>query len=363
MRNLSHKLKLIIFLTSLFVFTSATSNSNIVKAESEIYFFYGDGCPHCTEVHNYFDEQNIYNRYPIDQREIYFNRDNALLFTELMSNLGIAPQKSGVPTAVIGNKALIGSLPIIENFEIEADKYLNDEIQKPKAVEEKSTINLTLPAVIAASIVDAINPCAFAVLILLMSTILIGGNPQKALKTGLAFASSIFISYFLMGLGLYKALSLGEVSGIFFKIVGWLAIILGLFNLKDWLWYGKGFLLEVPMSWRPKLKRLIQAVTSPKGAFGIGFVISLFLLPCTSGPYIVILGMLADKVLQSKALLYLFIYNLIFVSPMLLITWAVYKGFDPAKAEKMRQKQLKTLHLIAGIIMIIMGIVVLSGWI
>jgi hypothetical protein len=48
---------------------------------------------------------------------------------------------------------------------------------------------------------------------------------------------------------------------------------------------------------------------------------------------------------------------------MLLITWAVYKGFDPAKAEKMRQKQLKTLHLIAGIIMIIMGIVVLSGWI
>jgi cytochrome c biogenesis protein CcdA len=194
-----------------------------------------------------------------------------------------------------------------------------------------------------------------------MSTIMAAGNSRKALKTGIAFATSIFISYFLMGLGIYKALGVGSLSSLFFKIVGWLALVLGLFNLKDYFWYGKGFIMEVPLSWRPKLKSLLKSVTSPLGAFGIGFVVSLILLPCTSGPYIVILGMLAKNTLQVKAVTYLALYNLIFISPMLLISYAVYKGFDPQKAEEIRQKRLKTLHLIAGILMLIMGIAILAG--
>jgi len=75
------------------------------------------------------------------------------------------------------------------------------------------------------------------------------------------------------------------------------------------------------------------------------------------------LGMLAKKTFDIQAILYLLLYNLIFVSPMLLISFAVYKGFNPAKAEEIRQKRLKILHLIAGIIMLLMGIVILIGWI
>ena len=116
------------------------------------------------------------------------------------------------------------------------------------------------------------------------------------------------------------------------------------------------------MAWRPRLKSLIHSVASPWGAFATGFIVSLFLLPCTSGPYIVILGMLAKNTFDIQAVLYLLLYNLIFISPMIIITLAVYKGFDPAKAEEMRQKRLTILHLITGVIMIIMGIVILKGW-
>jgi cytochrome c biogenesis protein CcdA len=48
---------------------------------------------------------------------------------------------------------------------------------------------------------------------------------------------------------------------------------------------------------------------------------------------------------------------------MILISLAVYKGFNPAKAEEIRQKQLRTLHLITGIIMLAMGVVIIGGWI
>jgi cytochrome c biogenesis protein CcdA len=345
-------------------------NSVLAEDTSVIYLFYGRGCPHCSEVLDYVERENIVERYPVEIKEIYFDRDNAILFNNLLDQLGVESDYRGVPTAVVGDKVIVGDKPIIDNFITEADKFLGrdengnqEEDTGPQEQDKEKTLDLTLAAVVGASTVDAINPCAFAVLIILMSTILSTGGGRKALKTGLAFALSIFISYFLMGLGLYKALGIGEISHLFFNVVGWLAVILGLLNLKDYFWYGKGFLMEVPMSWRPRLKSLLRSVTSPLGAFGIGFLVSIILLPCTSGPYIVILGMLAKKTLYVKAIFYLVIYNLIFVLPMVLITFAVYKGFDPKKAEEIRQKRLRTLHLIAGIVMLLMGFVILMGWV
>ena len=68
--------------------------------------------------------------------------------------------------------------------------------------------------------------------------------------------------------------------------------------------------MEVPISWRPRLKAVIKGITSVPGAFLVGFVVSLFLLPCTSGPYIVILGLLAKTTTRNYALLLLLLYNL-----------------------------------------------------
>lgn len=357
------KIFLIIFLFLLFIkFLPFVEANN----SSQIYFFYGQGCFHCSRVEQYFKNEKIFIRYPVIKKEIYSNRDNAVLFNNLLDKLNVTSNNRGVPTVIIGNKVLMGDTPIIDNFIIEADKYLLNSKQSNNDAQTDNKnikIDLTLMAVIIGSLVDAINPCEFAVLIILMTTILSTGNAKKALKSGLSFSASIFISYFLMGLGLYKALSFSGISNYFFKILGWVAIILGFFNIKDYFWYGKGFLMEVPLSWRPKLKSLINSVTNPKGAFMIGFLVSLFLLPCTSGPYIVILGMLAKKVFDVQAVLYLLLYNLIFVSPMIFISWIVYKGFNPTKAEEIRQKRLKILHLIAGLVMLIMGVVILKGWI
>ena len=361
-----------IFFIIIYFFTTALPV--FAKDQQTIYFFYGEGCPHCTVVKDFLKAENLLEKYPIESREIYSNRENAVLFNVLLDNLGIPVSDRGVPTMVIGDKVFVGDKQIIDNFVSEADAFLQQEKIAPEEKQEieeqankivlpEKKQDLTLLAVISASIIDAINPCAFAVLIILMTAILLGGDKKKALKTGLSFAASIFISYFLMGLGFYKVLELGGLSTLFYKIIGWLAILLGILNFKDYFWYGKGFLMEVPVSWRPSMKKLIKSVTSPLGAFGTGFIVSLFLLPCTSGPYIVILGMLAKKTIEVKAIFYLVIYNLIFVSPMVLISYAIFKGFNPNKAEEIRQKNLRNLHLIAGLIMLAMGIVVLRGWI
>ncbi|MBT7706377.1 cytochrome c biogenesis protein CcdA [archaeon] len=276
----------------------------------------------------------------------------------------------GVPTTFVDNKIIVGfSSSMSDSIEEEVKKCLefgcDDPIDKikdnetVKMIGDKTTAfeKLTIPAVISAAAVDAINPCAFAVLIILVSTILISKDRKKALLAGLAFSLSIFISYFLMGVGLYSAIQASGLTHNFYLVVAILAIFIGLFNLKDYLWYGKLFVMEVPRSWRPKMKSLIGGITSVPGAFAIGFVISLFLLPCTSGPYIVILGLLAKATTRSYAMLLLVLYNLIFILPMILITLAIFFGLTTTeKAEKFRQGKLKILHLIAGIIILCLGV-------
>ena len=57
-------------------------------------------------------------------------------------------------------------------------------------------------------------------------------------------------------------------------------------------------------------------------------------------------------------------YNLIFVLPMILITLIVYFGYS--KVEKIsgwKERNIKLLHLIAGILVFGIGISILLGWI
>ena len=93
------------------------------------------------------------------------------------------------------------------------------------------------------------------------------------------------------------------------------------------------------------------------GVNEIGFVVSLFLLPCTSGPYIIILGLLSNVATKYVAFMLLLLYNFIFILPMLIITLAIYFGFTTTeKTEEWRRRKLKVLHLIAGLIILGLGI-------
>jgi cytochrome c biogenesis protein CcdA len=247
---------------------------------------------------------------------------------------------------------------------------VDKQIEKQNKVlaREKVVEKLTVPIVISAAFVDAINPCAFAVLIILMTAALSLTDKKKALKFGLAFTLSIYISYFLLGIGLFSALQASGLSHSFYVFVTILAVIVGLLNIKDYFWYGKGLLMEVPLSWRPAMKKILRSATTPFGAFLIGFVVSIFELPCTGGPYIVILGLLAKEVTRSIGIFYLLLYNLIFVSPLIILSFVIYKGLSTtSQLESIRQKKLRLLHLIAGILMLfiatIMIISLLKGWV
>ncbi|MFA5155124.1 MAG: cytochrome c biogenesis CcdA family protein [Patescibacteria group bacterium] len=346
--------KIIFFIGISFIFTFLVKD--VSAQENKAILYYGNGCPHCAEVEEFIKNNEF--SFSIEQKEIYNNKINAGEFNRVCSDQGISLMNRGVPFLYAENECFVGDKQIISYLQTK-QKQNNEVLPNEDVINTKGSVSesLTLPILIGAALVDSINPCEFAVLLILIATILASGDRKRALLSGLAYSASIFISYFLMGMGLYSVISSFGTPVIFMKIIGGIAILIGLFNVKDYFWYGKGFLMEVPLSWRPKMKSLVRSITGPLSAFLIGFVVSLFLLPCTSGPYIVILGMLGHGETMMRAVWLLLLYNFIFVLPMIIISIGMYFGMNVEKAEETRSKNLKVLHLIAGVIMIIMGVV------
>jgi cytochrome c biogenesis protein CcdA len=219
-------------------------------------------------------------------------------------------------------------------------------------------IEPTFLVITSAALVDSINPCAIAVLLILLTALLAQNNKKKVLKLGLVFTLSIFIAYFLLGIGLLGVVNLTGLAGPFHKVIGFLAVIIGLLNIKDFFKYGAGgFVMEIPRSWRPKLKSLLNSVTSVPAVFAIGFVVTLFELPCTGGPYLFVLGLLSQNINWYQIIPILVFYNLVFILPLVIITFLIYFGYSTAeKADKWKDKNIKYLHLIAGVIMVALGI-------
>ena len=230
---------------------------------------------------------------------------------------------------------------------------------------------LTIARITALAAADAINPCAFAVLTMVLIAILLRDPTKRrnVLYAGLIFSLAIFIGYFFYGLiiiQLFKTFA-GFLSGAYFYIskgLAILAILLGLLNVKDFFKYQPGGIgTEMPMIFRPRVKLLIKSITSPRGAFVIGILVTLFLLPCTMGPYIIASGSLSVLGFLST-IPWLLYYNLIFVIPMIAITLIVYIGLtEVEKVSGWKEKNIQWIHLIAGLLLVSVGIALLFGWI
>jgi len=230
---------------------------------------------------------------------------------------------------------------------------------------------LTFGRVTILALADSVNPCAIAVLAMILMSILIQ-NPEKRKKVlfgGLSFIAAVFIGYFIYGtiiVQLFQTLSifLKSSSIYIYKALAIAAMIFGALNIKDALYYKKGSVgTEMPLFMRPKVKKITNTITSPKGAFITGFLVTLFLLPCTIGPYVVVSGLLSELGFLA-ALPWLLYYNFLFIIPMLVIIFLVYLGF--AKVDEVsgwKERNIKRLHLIAGVLLFLIGFAILFGWI
>jgi len=355
-----------------FLFSGICLSSGI-----NVTFYYGAGCPHCAAtialLRNYGEVYNL----SIEEKEVYSNMSNNKELMELYSTFKIDPasDKAGVPTVFIPPKTMvIGEISpdrwgeILFNCSMGAcpeGAYNNKGlIEIPNSNESGagfSNEKLTIPVLVGAALVDSINPCTIAVMVMLLGMIILSKGRQEALLAGLTFSFTIFVMYLLMGLGISHAIASSGLTNLFFIIVTIAALLLSAMEIKAYFSYKPGFgSVEMPMFLRPYAKKATSGATSIPGVVIAAVLCSLFLLPCSSGPYLMVLGMLA-KSATAETLSYLFIYNIIFILPMLIITVAIYLGKTTAETMgEIKERYIKEIHLISGIIMFLLFLLMLN---
>jgi len=342
----------------------------VEASAQELVFFHENGCPECARIERFLKER-IVPHYPIriTRLEIHEGANAEKMMQLARVYRSDAILQKGTPAIFIGTSAFQGcDRAVLRDIEQAVRSAIRDQAVSPLTMlqaegSKNLSLRIALPALVSAAAVDAINPCAFAVLVLLLGTILLASrrNRKAILGAGFAFTAACYISYYLMGVGLFSVVQIAGFQHAVYVTVSILAILIGAWNIKDYFWSGRWFSIEVPKSWQPALKKIASNITSTPGAFGAGIVISLFLLPCTSGPYVVIIGMLSSTATRTQALLLLALYNVIFVLPFIVITLGIALGFTTtARIEMWRQSSLSKLHVITGIIMVTLGLSMLA---
>ncbi|MDR2856029.1 MAG: hypothetical protein LBV40_07780 [Methanomicrobiales archaeon] len=227
----------------------------------------------------------------------------------------------------------------------------------PSAV---SSSEIPLLLIIGAGLLDGINPCAFAVLVLLLGYLMSVDSRRKMVLGGLIYTSAVFIFYYIAGLLLTRSVQMAGIAEHFSKFAGILSILFGLVMIKGVFFPGKGPVLAIPESQKPRIDRWMKKGTLPS-IFVLGVLVGMFELPCTGGIYLAIISMISLQTDIYGGLFYLLLYNIAFILPLLIILIAVCYGIPPEKVDEWRLERRLGLRLIIGIIMILLGIVILTG--
>jgi cytochrome c biogenesis protein CcdA len=363
--------------------SNTITGTNITSEEGIcIIYFYGQECSKCAETKPFIDqlEQKYSGQIHLTRLELYHNLKNYEMYNKFCSIQNIPIEQRGRPLVAIGNKFFMGTTQIKENLE----PAIQEAITKGESIcplpGEMSCHNLeydqtetnpiipglkekiTLPVIIGAGLIDGINPCAFAVLIFMLTFLIeVSSTKKRMIKAGTVYIVAVYITYFLAGFGLLSAIQITGATQIIVKIAAGLAILAGLINIKDYFWYGKGFSLQIPESRKGTIQKWVYKANLP-AAIILGFLVAMFELPCTGGIYLAILAMLANTVTKATAIYYLLIYNLMFVIPLIIILLAVTFGMKAEHIENWRQSKKNWMKLAMGLVLVGLGIALLLGW-
>jgi cytochrome c biogenesis protein CcdA/peroxiredoxin len=309
-------------------------------------YFHQTGCRECSRARR--DLAWVRERHPrvrVEEHNVY---DDAALGFWLAERAG---RELETPAIFVGDDALIGAEEVearalerlVRRYDATGAPRVWDDFRPSEGVSEAVARFRSLGplAVIAAGLVDGINPCAFATLIFFVSYLRVSGRRGRAvLSAGAAFTLGVFLAYLLVGLGLYRVLD--RLGGALTTAGRWVMIatavvcaVLAALSVRDYFLARRGRLKDMSLNLPHALRTRIHAVIRRgkraryfvAGAFATGLVVSILELACTGQVYLpTIIFVTSVPELRATALGYLVLYNLLFVLPLVVVFVAVYLG-------------------------------------
>ena len=390
-------LKVVIFI---FIFYFIFLFNVDAKEKVKLYFFHGDGCPHCAEEEKFLAKiEKKYSYVKIIRYEVWKNKSNALLMDRVGNRYDVAT--SSVPLTVISGTAISGyseSIGIriertikyykdnpkeninyvsqIKNGTFDEDEIKDSFSEADKKTDESTKIKLPLlgkinlkdfslpTAATLIGLVDGFNPCAMWVLLFLISMLLGMKDRKRMWILGLTFLLSSALVYMAIMLSWFNIVVNVMASVIFRNIISVIAIVGAIINLRAFFKSNDSGCEVVDDKKRKKVISKIKDFTKEKSLFiALGGVIFLAIsvnvieLACSAGLPLVFTQLLAiNNVSSFESFIYTLIYIFFFlIDDIIIFLIAMFT----TKVHAISTKYNKYSHLIGGILMLIIGILLL----
>lgn len=231
----------------------------------------------------------------------------------------------------------------------------------------------TFLTVLIAGLADGFNPCAFSIIIVLAGILAVGGRKRRArMLGGWSFCTASFLTYMAMGLGLMRVLRALEdlriIHDVIMVLLSISLFVLAILSIRDAFRYRKekvpsAIALQLP----DKVKRLIRVVaeTSWSGpavvvtGFGCGFLVTLLDSLCTGQIYVPVLALISREVEAWRSFIFLVVYNLAFIAPLIVIFILAAKGADSERMSRWSKRNVFPSKIAMGFVFAILGVLVL----
>ena len=344
------------------------------EARVHLYFFWSETCPHCLEAHPFIAAIPVERPWvQLHALEVSSNRDNARRF-EMMAE-GVGEPIEGVPTLFFCGRMQVGwqdaattGTALLADLDAcrAGGKVQMQSVAAPIALPfigalDPAMLSLPIITVILAGI-DAFNPCAFFVLLFLLSLLAHQKDRRRMLLVGGIFVATSGLMYFaFMAAWLNVFQLLGALGGITLA-AGLLAVFVGVINIKDFFAFEKGVTLSIPEAAKPGIYRRARAILqsgNPAAMLGatvfLAIVANFYELLCTAGFPMVYTRILTLTVASPGArYAWLALYNAIYIVPLLLIVLAFVGTLS---AHKLSEREGRLLKLMSGVMMFQLGLV------
>jgi hypothetical protein len=314
----------------------------------------------------------------IEYRDIEIQKDLTLL-TAMEKGYNVknpSPQELYFPdTVLIGYDAITKSgRQLIETYLSHPEKWRYAHAFGDSTIDTLSAADMikdrmktwSFIGLFAIGFVDGINPCAIASMIFLIS--FLGTQKRKrsdVLKIGLAFTGTTFLTYFLLGLGAFRILSLMDKFYWFSVAIRVIAVGLALWVALLSIWdaihyYRTKDTSEMKVQLPKGLKLLIHSVirgnlSSNKiviGAIITGFLVTLFEGACTFKIYLpTIMAMTHTFGFKLLGWLLLVVYNFLFVLPLLIVLMATAYGLKWKRLSSFQQQHMVLTKLLLALVL------------
>jgi len=347
-----------------------------------LYFFWSKKCPHCLKARPDIIEIGAeYHWLKLHSLELVDHPENVQTYIDMAAMFG--NDARSVPAFMFCGNLLTGYedkntsghllrvyLKDCYDFAAENDpdeaKIFHLDSQGATSLEvpllgrvSADSYSLPVMTVLIAGM-DAFNPCAFFVLLFLLSMMVHSRSRGRMALIGAIFVFFSGAIYFLfMAAWLNLFIYLGELR-VITLIAGFVAAAIALVNIKDYFWFKRGFSLSIADDKKPKLfdrirelLRLDSIVTVIFATIILAIVANSYELLCTAGFPMVYTRILTLKSLPAESYyLYLLLYNLVYILPLLTIVvlFTVKLG-----ARKLSEHEGMVLKLLSGVMMLMLA--------